>query len=50
MKMSITIKIGQIDDPIELLPERVYGATPLQIKTVYNENSAVRFGPASGQP
>jgi hypothetical protein len=37
---------GQIDDV------RVYNypLTPAQIKTVYNENSAVRFGPMTGSP
>ena len=37
---------GQIDDV------RVfnYALTPLQIKTLYNENSSIRFGPATGSP
>lgn len=37
---------GQIDDV------RVYGytLTPIQVQTLYNQNSAVRFGPATGNP
>jgi hypothetical protein len=37
---------GQIDDV------RVYNyaINPTQIRTLYNENSALRFGPAAGSP
>ena len=37
---------GQLDDV------RIYNyaLTPYQIKTLYNENSAVRFGPLTGSP
>jgi hypothetical protein len=37
---------GSIDD----VRTYNYALTPTQIKTLYNENSAVRFGPLTGSP
>ena len=37
---------GQIDN----VSVYNYGLTGTQVKTLYNENSAVRFGPLTGSP
>jgi hypothetical protein len=37
---------GQIDDTMLFN----YALTPAQIRTLYNQNSAVRFAPVTGSP
>ena len=48
MKLMIAINEEFVNGLIDDVRVYNYALTPLQIKTVYNENSAVRFGPNTG--